>query len=78
MDALLIFDVLMYINLYYFPMSGTCNTIMAFAKYGSIIETPKIGQDASVQGAILTSEVIKLILFQKLRENRKGIINSKF
>lgn len=72
MDALLVFDVLMYINLYYYPMSSTCNSIMTLAKYRSIIDTPDIGRDASVQCAILSSELIKLILFKKLREQREG------
>lgn len=73
MDVLLIFDVLMYINMYYYPMSIVCNSIMTLAKYQSIIDTPEIGRDASVQGALLSCELIKLVLFKKLRAKREGM-----
>ncbi|XP_025835055.1 uncharacterized protein LOC112905908 [Agrilus planipennis] len=73
MDALLVFDVLMYVNLYYYPMSATCNSIITFAKYQSIIDTPLIGRDTAVQGAILLSELLKLILYKKIKDFKKGL-----
>ncbi|XP_018324785.1 uncharacterized protein LOC108736733 [Agrilus planipennis] len=73
MDALLIFDVLMYVNLYYFPVFSFCNIMMLLAKYLSKkYPTPYIGTDALVQLGLLVSELLKIFLFKRLREQHKG------
>ncbi|KAF5284580.1 hypothetical protein FQR65_LT02406 [Abscondita terminalis] len=72
MDVLII-DLLMYINLYYYLMYSICSSIITLAKYGSIIDTPNIKRDAIAQVIILISELIKLIIFHKLREHKKEV-----
>lgn len=73
MEADLIFDVLLYLNVYYFPVYGIGESFVVCAKYvSSNLWTPDIGNDAAVVGAILTSEILKLILYRKLRDSRRG------
>lgn len=73
MEADLIFDVLLYLNVYYFPVYGIGESFVVCAKYvSSNLWTPDIGNDAAVVGGILSSEILKLILYRKLRDNRKG------
>lgn len=71
-DAELMFDCLLYLNLFYFPVFGICESIMCIAKYRSIIETSKIGIDAAVVSSVLFAELLKLLIYKKMREQRKG------
>lgn len=73
MDADLMFDVLMYLNLYYFPVFLVCESCVVFGKYISPnLWTPNIGKDAGVMGAMVMSELIKLVIHRKLKDNKKG------
>lgn len=78
LDCLLIFEVLMYINLYYYPVFEVSNAAIIFAKYKKIVYSPKIEIDASVQGGLLLSELLKLLLFNKVKEKQKGMSRSFF
>lgn len=71
-DPELMFDCLMYLNLYYFPMFGICEPIMYIAKYNSTRPTVFIERDATVVSITILSEFLKLIIFRRLRETRKG------
>lgn len=72
-DAELMFDCLMYLNLYYFPVFGTCESIMCAAKYGTPKrDTPDIGRDAIIVSTMLFAEISKLVIYKKIREQRKG------
>lgn len=71
-DAELMFDCLIYLNLFYFPVFGVCESIMCIAKYKSIIETKEIGRDAAIVSSVLFAEMLKLVIYRKLRERRKG------
>lgn len=71
-DAELMFDCLIYLNLFYFPVFGICESIMCIAKYKSIILTSQIGTDAAVVSSVLFAEMLKLVIYRKLREQRKG------
>lgn len=71
-DAELMFDCLLYLNLFYFPVFGICESIMCIAKYKSIILTSRIGIDAAVVSSVLFAEMLKLVIYRKLREHRKG------
>lgn len=71
-DAELMFDCLLYLNLFYFPVFGICESIMCIAKYRSIILTSRIGIDAAVVSSVLFAEMLKLVIYRKLREHRKG------
>lgn len=71
-DPELVFDCLMYLNIFYFPVFGICAPLMCLAKHRSGLDTPNIAIDASVVSTIVLVELLKLILFKKLREQRKG------
>lgn len=71
-DPELMFDCLLYLNFYYFPMFLICEPIMYFAKYNSTRPTAFIERDATVVSITILSEMLKLIIFRRLRETRKG------
>lgn len=71
-DPELVFDCLIYLNMFYFPVFGICAPLMCLAKHRSGLDTPNIAIDASVVSTIVISEFLKLFLFKKLREQRKG------
>lgn len=72
MEADLMFDVLLYLNLYYFPVFLFTESVVVFAKYISEnLWTPNIGNDAGVMGIMVTSEFFKLVLHRKLKDRRK-------
>ncbi|XP_019865341.1 uncharacterized protein LOC109594566 [Aethina tumida] len=73
LDAELMFECLIYLNTFYFPVFATCESIMAIAKYRSIRDTPKIGQDASVVFSRLFAELLKIVLFRKLKDDRRTL-----
>lgn len=77
-DAELMFDCLIYINLFYFPVFGICESIMCIAKYRSIMLTRQIETDAAVVSSVLFAELLKLVIYKKLREQRKGKIMTTF
>lgn len=63
----------MYLNMFYYPVFAVSNIGMCAAKYTStVFPTPDIGQDACVQVGLTLSELLKLILFRKFREQREG------
>lgn len=72
LDAELMFDCLLYLNLFYFPVFGICESIMCIAKYKSVIMTDRIRTDAAVITSVLFAEMLKLVIYRKLREQRKG------
>lgn len=71
-DAELMFECLIYLNLFYFPVFATCETVMTIAKYKSIIDTPYIGQDAAVVFTRLVSELTKILLYRKFKEEKRS------
>lgn len=74
MEADLVFDILLYINLYYFPVFLFTEGVVVFAKYVSeTLQTPTIGNDASVMGIMVASEFFKLVLHVKLKDRKKGL-----
>lgn len=74
MDAFLWFEVLFYLNVYYYPMFAITNIGMWAAKNNSeLYITPTIGYDAIAQVIVISSELIKLILFKKLKYQYKGM-----
>lgn len=74
MEADLMFDVLLYINMYYFPVFLVSETGVTIAKYIMIHKSSAQNStnDYIVMGIMLSSELLKLILFRKLRYTRKG------
>lgn len=73
LDAELMFECLIYLNVYYFAVFATCESIMTAAKYRSVIYTPKIERDASVVFAILFAEISKILLYRRFKDERRGI-----
>lgn len=72
-DAELMFDCLLYLNLFYFPVFGICESIMCIAKYRSdMLTTNWIEIDAVVVSSVLFAEMLKLVIYRKWREQRKG------
>ncbi|KAL1502187.1 hypothetical protein ABEB36_007365 [Hypothenemus hampei] len=75
-DIELMFECLIYLNLFYFPVFATCEIIMTIAKYYSIIDTPYIGQDAAVVFARLACELTKILLYRKFKEEKRNLVTS--
>ncbi|KAK4878690.1 hypothetical protein RN001_011196 [Aquatica leii] len=72
MDPLLGFDVLLYFNMYFYPTFAVSNVSMWVAKYTSpVFLTPYIGQDGCIQGVLVSSELLKLLIFRRLRQQRE-------
>lgn len=79
MEADLMFEVLMYINIYYFPVFAVAESFVVSAKYiSNELWTPRIGIDASVVGSVLISELSKLLIYQRTKDNRRGTNFLKF
>ncbi|XP_076262896.1 uncharacterized protein LOC143197937 [Rhynchophorus ferrugineus] len=74
MDAELMFECLIYINAFYYPVFASAEFIMVIAKYQSIRETPNIEQDGAVCFARLIAEILKLLIFYKCKEKRKKLV----
>lgn len=73
MDAMLTFDVLMYLNIYYYAMFGVMNVSMWLAKYTStVFPTPDIHIDGLVQLVLTSSELAKILIFRRLREQTES------
>ncbi|XP_017784370.1 PREDICTED: uncharacterized protein LOC108568033 [Nicrophorus vespilloides] len=72
MDAPLMFEVLLYLNIYYFGVFAGSELLIFFAKFNSPLPTPNINIDGGVVGGILFAELLKLLSFQKVRQKKKG------
>jgi len=75
-DAELMMECLIYLNMFHFSIVATCDVIMTVAKYFSIIQTPKIGQDAAVVFFRLTCELVKIIVYRCFKEKKKSKFQS--
>ncbi|CAH2000456.1 unnamed protein product [Acanthoscelides obtectus] len=72
-DTELMFECLIYLNAFYFPVFGICETIMTAAKYNSIVDTPDIVQDAAVAFTKLSAELIKMVIYKRFKNVRRKI-----
>lgn len=72
-DSELMFDCLMYLNLYYLPMFTVCEPAMFIAKYSFKKVCQKdVKRDCTVMALIILSEFTKLVAYKVFRERRKG------
>lgn len=70
-DAELMFECLMHINLHYYPVFGITEACMTAAKRFSEDKfTPDIGRDAAVCFTRLFIEFVKLCVFYRFKEKR--------
>lgn len=70
-DAELMFECLMHINLHYYPVFGLTEACMTTAKFISDKkDTPNIDKDAAVCFTRLFVEFVKLFVFYKYMEKR--------
>ncbi|GJQ75200.1 hypothetical protein Trydic_g9802 [Trypoxylus dichotomus] len=76
MDARLFFEVLLYLNCYYFGLFFVTETIMVLAKYFSAkFPTPNIDLDGGILCIIMLSEFTKLFMFRRMKETKPGLSN---
>lgn len=75
-DAELMFECLIHLNIFHYAMIATCESIMTTAKYISIIDTPTIGRDAAVIFTKLAVELIKIMVFKKFKEKKRSMTNN--
>lgn len=68
MDAPLMYEVLLYLNVYYFGVFAGSEMLIVFAKFNGPLPTPHIELDGAVVAGILISELIKLLTFNRLRD----------
>ncbi|GJQ75201.1 hypothetical protein Trydic_g9803 [Trypoxylus dichotomus] len=75
MDAILMFDVLMYLNIYYYLLAAICHPVMVIAKYFSPnYDTPQyIHIDVAVVVTMVVTDLFKILIYRKLREKRKVV-----
>ncbi|RZC33322.1 uncharacterized protein BDFB_002134 [Asbolus verrucosus] len=73
-DAELMFECLIYLNTYYYPLFFICETILVAAKWQSAVYTPNIGEDASVVFTVLAVEIAKILLYREFKEKRRDLI----
>lgn len=75
MDAILMFDVLLYLNGYYYLLAAICHPVMVIAKYFSPnYKTPEyISVDVAVVVTLVITDLLKIVIYRKIRENRKGM-----
>ncbi|KAJ8966262.1 hypothetical protein NQ317_000536 [Molorchus minor] len=74
-DTELMFECLIYLNMFYYPVFGTCETIITISKWRSIVDTPNIIQDGAVVFTKLAAELLKILLFRRFKDQRR-ITNS--
>nr|CAI5820691.1 unnamed protein product [Callosobruchus analis] len=68
-DPELMFECLIYINAYYYPVYAISEAVMTFAKYMSEKkDTPNLGQDAIVCFSRIFMDLFKLLLFNRFKE----------
>ncbi|KAF2885273.1 hypothetical protein ILUMI_20896 [Ignelater luminosus] len=75
MDAQLVFECLMYLNLFYYFMFALANFGIWIAKQSvdnKIYNTPNINRDAYVALTLTVSELLKLVLYRKFRRTHLG------
>ncbi|XP_066259968.1 uncharacterized protein [Euwallacea similis] len=75
-DPELMFECLIYINAFYYPVFASAEFIMVIAKYQSIRETPNIEQDGAICFARLIAEILKILVFYRWRERRRKIVTA--
>jgi hypothetical protein len=71
-DAELMFECLIYLNVFYYPLFFICETILVAAKWQSAVPTPGIDQDASVIFTVLGVEIAKILIYRKFKERKRG------
>lgn len=71
-DPELMFECLIYINAFYYPVFASAEFIMVIAKYQSIRNTPNIEQDGAVCFARLIGEILKILVFYRWKEQRRS------
>ena len=72
MDAVLMFEVLLYLNLYFFGLFCVGELVILLAKCLSpVLCIPNIGRDAAVLMVVFASEILKLQGFKRSRERSK-------
>lgn len=72
-DAELMFECLIYLNVFYYPLFFICETILVAAKWQSAVPTPGIEEDASVIFAVLALEIGKILIYRKFKDRKRGI-----
>lgn len=73
MDAQLFFEVLLYLNCYYFGLFFVTEIFMVLAKYFSEkFYTPNIDLDGGILCIIMIAELTKLFTFRRIRETKPG------
>ncbi|KAJ8944324.1 hypothetical protein NQ318_016131 [Aromia moschata] len=75
-DTEVMFECLIHLNMFYYPVFATCESIMTAAKYRSIIDTPNILQDGAVVFTKLAVELVKILLFRRFKEERRRIVTA--
>ncbi|XP_060530180.1 uncharacterized protein LOC132704298 [Cylas formicarius] len=76
-NAELMFECLIYLNMFYFPVFATCETIITVAKYFYAgIFTPNIKQDAAVIFTRIGCELTKILLYRKFKEEKRSLITA--
>ncbi|XP_030756133.1 uncharacterized protein LOC115882296 [Sitophilus oryzae] len=72
-DAELMFECLIYLNMFYFPVFAICEPITTIAKYQSV-PTPKIGQDVAVMFTRISCELTKILLYRKFKAENRNLV----
>nr|CAH7748875.1 unnamed protein product [Callosobruchus chinensis] len=68
-DPELMFECLIYINAYYYPVYAVSEAVMTLAKYMSEKkDTPNLGQDAIVCFSRIFMDLFKILLFNRFKE----------
>lgn len=74
------FDVLMYLNVFYYPLFALSHPLMTVAKFFSPnYKTPDlIAVDAAIVTTLILSDFVKIIVFRRMREQRRGKVEFEF
>ncbi|KAG5888680.1 hypothetical protein JTB14_022264 [Gonioctena quinquepunctata] len=76
-DVELLFECLMYLNAYYFPVFAISEVCMTIAKhYSEKLGTPNLGNDAMVTSTRHFFELLKIILFQRYKEKHRKLVTT--
>ncbi|KRT80291.1 hypothetical protein AMK59_6851 [Oryctes borbonicus] len=75
MDAILMFDVLLYLNIYYYLLAAICHPVMVIAKYFSpnYVTPEHISTDVAVVATMVVTDLLKILIYRKLREKSKVV-----
>lgn len=72
-DPELMFECLIYINAFYYPVFASSEFVMVIAKYESITRvTPNIVQDGAVCFSRLIVELLKILVFYRWKERQRS------